>query len=511
METFLIRTENRKEQNFINALERCFDKIREHYPIEKCAKLTPDVYRTKIYREQVVEIENILTNRFGVSFRFKKKFLSVLDESIDSLPYINVIHPSIKTNVEDFKIVKEDLEETATELMKKYDKNPEMLEELFNEINTNEIMDDILRSNGLRIDINEHKVLNMPSDAYVYVNFNILYLLYSSDYPLTNRELIAILLHEVGHLFTTFHLYFRTSMKNISILREIQNIAKKKDLETKDVLVIILKRLKSNVDIKDNSTIVATIKTFRELINFYYPYSYYGKTFEEYNSDMFFRHFGLLKDLGIGLDKLTSRYLLVSELLPPGFRYRELSLITQCMIVGKAIFFLLFKTLKLFYEFPVLLATMLIWNGVMFFTGRSDRLKADRNNDFVRQDRTYDTPRRRLERIKLEMVRQLRNTKDPMLKEELLENIKAIDVVIVGNSKRYIGPNPFDWCIEWFRFHKRYTVLGNLINDLSILIQTFYNKRTRTLLEMENLEKRMEDLINNNLFVGVEQLRQVKK
>lgn len=511
MREFIIQTESRKDANFIQSLEKCLDRIREHYPKEKCLKLTPEIFITKTYREQTAEIEKILENRFGIEFRFKRKFLSVLDEELNSLPYIHVINPGIRTNVENFKAIKEDTEETLNQLLLKYNNNPEILEELMEEVNANDVIDYILRNNGLRININEHKVLNVPKGTYVYINFNILYLLYRSDYPLSNKEIIAILLHEIGHLFTTFHLYYRTSLKNTSILREIRELGKKKEVETKEVLTIILKHTNPKANIKDNSDIIATIKTFRELLTIYWPNSYYGRTFEEYNSDMFVKDFGLLKELATGVDKLTSRSLLVDELLPPGFRHRGLSVMEECMLTFRVIFLMLVKTLKLVIELPLLAIAVVAVNWYMYRNNLDLAYKFDKRQDLLRQDRTYDSPKRRIERIRLELVRQLRNEKDPIIKEELLDSIETLEILASGNTGRYIGDNVFDWAMGDFRRHKNYTVLGNLINDLNVLLHSFYNDRSKSLLEKENLEKRMEDLINNNLFVGLEQLRQAKK
>lgn len=509
MLNYILKTEDyhkKVDSNFLEGLYDNLNRIRESFPIEKCVKITPEAYGSKEYLEPVKEIEKLLENRFGISFRFKKKFISILEEDIDSLPYVTIITPGIKTNIEDYQSMKNDLERTLEELSVKYARKPGMLEEVIEQVNANETIDYILKTEGIKININDFKFLNVPNDVYVYINFNILYLFYRSDYPLTNKEIVALLFHEVGHIFSLFHCFYRTSLKNVSILKEIQKVSNKKNTKPKDILLIIVKQLKlKNVNIEDNSIMVATIKLYRELLTYYYPNSYYGRTFEEFNSDLFVKHFGLLKDLASGLDKLTSRYNMVNYYLPPGFRYRQIGIMKQIYLVFKIIFKLMLRTIQLAFEIP-LMVIILIVSTYMALVYSEARLPEDRRQDIGRKDRIYDTPRRRYERIKLGLVEHLKRETDPIIKQELLRDIEIVDLIIRNNTDTYFGLNVLDYVSTLKEFDPKITLAGNVMSDFYILLQTFYNKRTREYIELENLEKRLEDFINNNLYIAKEQL-----
>lgn len=95
----------------------------------------------------------------------------------------------------------------------------------------------------------------------------------------------------------------------------------------------------------------------------------------------------------------------------------------------------------------------------------------------------YDGPKQRIEFLRRQLISHLKMVRDPMIKERIMSDIKALDDLL----EKYSG---------------RKTLFNLYLNHLSIVGRRMYKE--------ENFRKQLEELINNDLYIKAEELEDLK-
>jgi hypothetical protein len=280
---------------------------------------------------------------------------------------------------------------------------------------------------------------------------------------LTVKELVAITLHEIGHVFTYYMLSDRLVRVNY-ILNELSDNLK---ANNEHELHYRYKELSHSLNEKEDyldelegerNRVILGAKLYKKvslsLVSMMNDPTY-AATNSEQLADMFSARFGYYRDLVTGLDKL--------HVLGTVERNDTMYYI----FLGTNIFWLITRPLAITAAFM-----MGVGWGVLVATVA---LAIINGFGSANQDHTYDTVFVRYTRIREQLVNRLKlYIKSKQEMEDLLEQLTAIDNII-AETRNYKG----------------------LVNSLS----DFIYSRNRSAGEDIALQRAMEKLANNELYV----------
>lgn len=273
---------------------------------------------------------------------------------------------------------------------------------------------------------------------------------------LTASETAAIILHEVGHIFSFFETLTQTATTNMVLASAAQSLdgtdnatlrlklvfqtaeelqvtleapEKLADAGVKGELFadILLKAIADKHDTSDTDSLIYDLRS------------------AEFLADQFAARFGAGRDLVVGLDKLMRH---------AGYeirRGRAMYMVTQACVTA--------FTLVAAYALPILtgvaVISLLISSHWM--------------------DEQYDEPGARFARIKQDLVQSLKNqTLDPKVRSQILKDIEVIDQLRADVKDRY----------SYFTY-----------------LWVALTSRRRKQFSQMRLQQELEALANNNLFV----------
>jgi hypothetical protein len=295
----------------------------------------------------------------------------------------------------------------------------------------------------------------------VYYNLKVL-----GKLNLTAQELTAILLHELGHAFTTFEYFYLLESGNIALLNIIEGQKSKDTKKIKYGIDILCRGPDCKVTEEEllNGTmavgLIAYLKYFNE-IRSQMPNMRYDETSSENAADMFVSRFGYYKHIVSGLDKVYGTY---------GHynigKYEDLSWLFYLIIIALLIGFSGVLSFILFY---------ILISAIMFGLGDSINYKA------------YDDPKVRFIRIKQQAIENLKNKNiSNELAKEIINEIDKIDAIL---SK--------------VPTHKPITIA--VVNSINKLI--FSGIRDREFYY--TVQRNLEELAYNELFVSSATLKTI--
>jgi len=450
--------------------QRIIDADRNYEPKDSRAFFTKKQFKN-LYKE----LDKAIEDRFG----FKVKHISAI-----GCGYAVMTNPPNNNNVLNREFINQ-YPEIATAL--EYDdtkaeniKNPEDINDYNDVVNiysnwkkSIDSLEDKLNSSGVVIDLQKARITGLPKEYYIFLLSDPKVLINKGE--LTAIELTAVLMHEIGHIFTHLEYSYRT-VENTSVLIDTmhENIVKK-GKGYKESITLTYKELGGKEDLSKVNTVTATIKT----LNRYNKNSLsmdegnHSYTDSEQLADQFAGRFGLSNDLASGLDKVMNKTQLKiysMEFMSKAFVTMGILFIYGILITGTMLGGFLMISYVAIYVIAFTIAFKL--TSSVFTMGHT--------ND----EDTYDGNKRRYQRMRNELVRQLRTIDiDKKLVKTILGEIDSIDKVI--------GKTPDD--------SNSLNIVDKMFRMLSSTAQAGVN-----LKEMEQL---IEDLQENDLHVGSNKLK----
>ena len=292
---------------------------------------------------------------------------------------------------------------------------------------------------------------------------------------LTIPELTAVVLHELGHIFTWYEYSDRLESVN-QALKEISNTFKNNDKTKriylyKELATRLGKSEKTFDDISDSDKrIIVGKRLYEEVFDSFksqMPNSKYDETSSEYLADNFASRFGYGRHLISGLHKIHK----VFASPEVNAVERALSNIVQCVFIMASCLTTIGAIMGAF----ALLAPAAFYTSIsllwLYFGGDADK------------DMTYDDLKVRYKRIRtqhIEAIKKLDLSKDEL--NDLIAEVTLIDEFI-NKATVYRGP---------------FATLSNFL----------FSKNRRAIDDI-TLQQTLEDLMHNDLFLSAAKLKTI--
>lgn len=274
----------------------------------------------------------------------------------------------------------------------------------------------------------------------------------------TSREVTAIMLHELGHLYTYFERIIDLVSINYAAWSAAERIMKTEQDTDRVVILtefsnavdanLIEKETLAKLDGKEvifTHLVCETVKNRRnEEGDMVYSYRGY-----EFSSDQFAVRHGAGSDLAIALDKVYRAQFINPSYLswPTHVAIQSVSFLYHLLMASSGFVGTLFTALVLLAARPM--------------------------------NKTYDDPRQRMERIKREMVGELKLKLSDERRRQLVQDVEAIDTMMVGVKDK----------AEWLEAVWKYLLPAGRSSQAKMEFQ-----------------QTLERLANNNLFLQAARL-----
>ena len=313
-----------------------------------------------------------------------------------------------------------------------------------------------LDTDKVKIDLKRATIKNLPKEYIIFVtsNFNTMI----RTYDLTGEELTGVLLHEIGHMFTHLENSYRTVKTTTTLVDALLlDASKGKDIK-KTISLSYKKVLGGGKEIDSKNEKVAAIMMLDRFMlqtGKLNSQDNHSATDSEALADQFATNFGVGLPLSTALHKM----------LTGGFKIRAIKKIDSVLLKVVTLFIVILLMIVLL---PLVIYIMLVKVILNILLGSTD------SNAI-----TYDENKRRLERVKNDMVRILRTS--DLSKQERRSFIKEIDSVVN--------------LISNFKENDSIKLGGNVLP---------WNKASSMFKE---LEERLEDLTDNSLHLASNRLK----
>lgn len=445
-------------------------------------------YRTaKAYFESDVTLkcfENIdkaLTKRFGMKFKHvstEYSLYAVLTNSIRN----NSINKDFEDNFEEIK------KEVKVILSKKNENDLKSTDEINSDKDYSDIMyrykksiDSLISKagmDGVTIDLENAKIIGLPNDFvnFLFISPNLLI----NYLGLTAEEITACLLHEVGHAYTHIE-YSARSLQTVSVLIDTINAnrGKKKDI-FKIIYTDALKKDPKDLNGNQQAVIYRVIEeSFKSILSINNNDT--SNSDSEHLADQFSSKFGMGLHLTTGLNKMHKS----------GYELNNITIGSAIStIISLAAFFLFLKyiisisivlellIITIFYMIILAISIIVIFILNIIFNDNKGKVNTG----------TYDSDIRRIERLKNNVIRQLRTLdlpKDQM--KSLISNVEMIKITIDQLASIY----PKD--------------------DIGIVdkMYRFLSKNVQNKLAMKDYAMFIEDMMENELHLSAAKFKTI--
>lgn len=331
---------------------------------------------------------------------------------------------------------------------------------------------DYITKNKIEVNLKRAYISNLPVDLVHYICIDVVTLV--RNYAATARQVVAVLLHEVGHAFLNITICYRCVLNNTVLLNTfIENIERRNKSWKEAIILSYSKITKQDMSkLKDKNFIQVCTSIFRDVYTL--DNSTYNFIDNEQQADQFAGRFGYQDDLvtifqktNFWLGLYMQKLLAVSTV---GTFISAIIFMACTVILGSCPF-----VLTIFGALAVTVTGAIL--GTMSFEAKFE--------DDVNSIPTYDNLTDRLKRIKLEAVRLLRQTDNVKVKKSLLAKLEAIDKVDIIKQKRLTLPTNY--------------------------ISKFWNAITARRLEIRDLERLTEELMENDLHTSSAKLQMLIK
>lgn len=385
-----------------------------------------DSYKVKLKNhlidKELNSINKILSDRFGSNF-----IVEFTQSGINRLAY--VIMPPLNYKVANMAI--NDLED----LFPKKRANAVLWETIAtnsekNTYNTLLNLKTSLEENKLEIDLENVVIKNLDASNFV-INVDFLA---ATVINMTPEELVAVMLHEVGHVFTYLEYMFSTTNNTLTL---VDTFLTERFANNKPPLkALIMGVEKTDVDVKIDKT--NGLKTLESLDMFMLKTYRINKRqgsiridFERM-ADQFATRFQMGPELASALIKIKSlgSATMKHDESKPDYKDTDGFVLTAFTTVIKFIMFILSVLIFSVVGLIILTAYAVLKFAVIIFkfiaTWVARLFKAIFISD-INQKTTYDSLPKRIHYIKMDMIRQLRRTEaDKFGKSLLTDNITKI-------------------------------------------------------------------------------------
>lgn len=445
----------------VNELDKEFANLREFISTNNI-ETTKDAFTSSTGKAIVARMEKLLLDRFGFSIillptsdtwsslSIPPKGYSVLFQK-DTLPLYDEI----------IKIDSERIDPNSVD-------DPDGEKMCIAYIQSLKALDKSFYS-GIHIDNNKAKITGLSKDFACYITCNIMEDL---EFGRTTREEVAVLLHEVGHLYSHLEYSYKNVHNTIILTETFLDNFRNKNKSKKESLLIAYSKLTNDNSLANSNSNVITLSlvAYNNIVNRSLIKQNHSLIDSEMVADSFASKFGLGAELVSSFDKTAK----LVETYAQQAKKRYLFQFIGCLGGGLATFATYMPILWLING--ALLIPIAAYSIFKFLTINTTLLKDEKINS----NAGYDDLIRRYERLRLDAIRMLRSGDYPKaVVSYLLDELNTIDTIIKNTPAGKVG----------------------IVETIS----RFFNSDK---VEMKRLEQITEDLMENDLYIAAAKLKQ---
>ena len=429
--------------------------------------------KDKDIHQALIDIDNIISKRFGVKY----KHVSSNNGAYACFTAPPSNYSSItKFNSEFFKYIKSTVKNMSSdktktaEQIKTLERDSQDL--TYRWVESMKTIEKTLNTKGVGIDLQKAVITNLPSEYVVFVLINIPLLV--TTVKLTASQIAAVLYHEIGHSFTHIEYSYKTVTNTTALTDAIREGIEKKNKSLKDSLLIAYERTyKEDIGkFKDKNTVLVLLKTVEKHIEHHVGFNpaRNGSVDSEQLADQFSTRFGFGTDIVVAL-KLLDEY--VKSEYTGTFAY-------SLMLLEGFLLFTLFGTLLTSTLLGGLTIAVVVYIAMLIVNIINSYISSGN----IEIDKTYDSYKNRLIRIKNDIVRQIRTSDIPKdVIKGILDSVENINLM-----------------------------LKDLPDDQPGLIDKFminFTSSGKRATEYKNIEEVTEVLMENNLHIAAAKFKNI--
>jgi hypothetical protein len=312
-----------------------------------------------------------------------------------------------------------------------------------------------LNTDGVVVDFENAVITGMPKDVTFFLICDLYLLMSNFGLARTPRECVAILLHEIGHDFTHIAYSYRQIRHTTVLMESFLELANKKG-SVDDIKLMSKEKL--GVDIKGDSPVEVAVNLTRALVSNSHSTDVVAFTDSEHLADQFAARFGLGAEIAVALNDIHRLYY-----CSPFINVLAMTLLSfvYTLLISFSIAFAGMVALVVGVVSTLLLIILPTINQILF--GGDDT-----------GETTYDSFLQRVSRIRLDVVRQMRENNLP--KKVIKDYLKSIDKLNVVIKQNYNNKGIFEalgdispWNIDKYVMTRTQRLLEELSeNDLHI-------------------------------------------
>lgn len=332
------------------------------------------------------------------------------------------------------------------------------------------------------VDNKNAKIHGLPKDFSVLLTMDLCYYLNSKGVNASVDELIAIILHEIGHNFTSFEKLYYKVKNSIVVLEAIRETVSNNVKDNITALRLVSKRLGGPVTGNGETELLIDIKN--KLTGEYGDdkFGQINRTSAEQQADQFVSRFGMGAALATGLTR-------TGYWVRPKYDELEqqigIAILLAIVLNGYAIWILAGAMVSAGTGAIVLISTMIF--SAIFIANAFGTVKRV-TQDYFKHINLYEMDYQRLLRVKQDCIRQIRmldKKTEKLLLENLLYNIKIVEekLRIIDGIVEYKKANSF---IDKY-------ILNNLMDT-----------KTKSIL---NINDMVQSLMENDLHYKIKTLK----
>ena len=462
----------------VNTLDETFQEIINEINSSKKFKKSSDLHKDAKTLQLINKIEYSIKERFGLDVK-----LVAMDYSFNMCVWPNSPKDLDAIAESDNDAVLEELQRIVTrsgmteakaktkENIQTYDENT-YVSMCYRYRKSLLAIREKMKTSSVFIDTKKAKIIGLPTDTFSFLGHDIVS--FVKEAKINSRELIGIVLHEIGHLFTFIEYSYR-SVTNTSVLIDtfLDNL-NKKNKTPKQSLILAYEKVSNDTNTeyktKDATSVaIYVVDSFLKENRFTITGSTHSSVDAEQLADQFSGRFGVGSELVTALEKIIkfNKDFLTNARVANFICTILFAMVTVMWIsigyMASAIFAGLAAILYLF--------------GFLTCSYPGDY---ENNPGYIN---TYDETKRRYARIRNDIIRNLR-TNGLASKEQMKAIISRLDQL-----DRIIASVP--------------DAKVPLFDKLVRLISSSAKHR----LEIRNIERLIEDLSENNLYLASAKLQ----
>ena len=395
------------------------------------------------------EINEILTKRFGFEINIINRVGGGLSTLPVYPPQYNVLNGdsiNFLKHLSSFFNGKDMLDKVFKKAKDVKDKDMDYNDVYNNVYKSYKSLKEHLERNKVIIDLKNAKIHNLPKEYNVFIFVDICYVLHNKGQNRTPQDLMAGILHEIGHTYTAFEKSIYSVYNTMVLLDTIRETNNNNNKDVVNILEITSQKLGFKSD-KKGDTILALTAIQDALSGYVFTDDksrQNARISSEQQADQFTSRFGYGKHFIEGLDSYGYAYFRANGTLEQDYEENK---------PGIIVLFIL-----LLYFFPIGIPIL-----IMMVLGNKSEVQF-----YNKFEKKYDGEIRRILRIKQDAIRQIRLLDGKSIEKEMIKRLEDTIVFADFKIEMLSNPNNRNFLNKFFDKYQYDSTTKKVVNMLEI-------------------------------------------